>query len=251
MQKVHVLLPPWFKIYIAGHPTFHYMSKKAKTALFLTFLKLLSNGTEFVTTIYMKKLLLFISFRKVYYMLNSDVRFKSSCISIKLCFYVFKKLFWTILSMKKWSTWESCVFSTAFHRYITCSWYVVGELRAKNNTWKTDGSSNTTAPEVQPLHVVHFRRPCFCDEGRTHDLRSSDWKLSEVHVLLGVHLYGKKNEKAKAVSFVARSSSARPKKVHKILVREVDKKYAIEVQGENSWKFNYYTKCVSGENKRM
>ena len=61
-------------------------------------------------------------------------------------------------------------------------------------------------------------------------------------------LYEKKNEKAKAKSFVSRNSSARPEKVQKILMREVEQKYVTEVQGENSGKFNYF---VSKENKRI
>ena len=65
-----------------------------------------------------------------------------------------------------------------------------------------------------------------------------------------MHLY-EKNEKAKDKSFVARSSSARPKKVKKILVREVEQKYVTEVQYENNEQFNYYTKCVLDENKRI
>ena len=42
----------------------------------MPFLKLLSNGNEFVTPIYIKKLFLFISFPTIYYMLHSDERFK-------------------------------------------------------------------------------------------------------------------------------------------------------------------------------
>ena len=37
-----------------------------------------------------------------------------------------KKFLWTVKSMKKWSTWQSCVFSTAFYRYIICSILVSG-----------------------------------------------------------------------------------------------------------------------------
>ena len=61
----------------------------------------------------------------------------------------------------------------------------------------------------------------------------------------------KKNEKAKANSFVARSSSAQAKKSSKILVREVEQIYVTEVQGENSGTFNYYTECVSDKNIRI
>ena len=60
-----------------------------------------------------------------------------------------------------------------------------------------------------------------------------------------MHLYEKKNEKAKANSFVARSSSAQPKKSSKILVSEVEQKYVTKVQDENNGKFNYYTECVT------
>ena len=63
-----------------------------------------------------------------------------------------------------------------------------------------------------------------------------------------MHLYEKNNEKAKAKSFVARSSSAKPKKSSKILVGEVEQKYVTEVRGENNGTFNYYTKCVSDKN---
>ena len=34
-------------------------------------------------------------------------------------------------------------------------------------------------------------------------------------------------------------------------MREFEKKYMIEVQGENSRKFNYYTECVSHKNIRI
>ena len=66
-----------------------------------------------------------------------------------------------------------------------------------------------------------------------------------------MHLYEKKNEKEKAKSFVARSSSVQPKKSLKILVTEVEQKYVTEVQGENSGTFNYYTECVSDKNIRI
>ena len=64
-------------------------------------------------------------------------------------------------------------------------------------------------------------------------------------------LYEKKNKKAKAKSFVARNSSAQHKKSSKILVREVEQKYATDVQDENSGKFNYYTKYVWDRNIRI
>ena len=50
---------------------------------------------------------------------------------------------------------------------------------------------------------------------------------------------------------VARSSSARPQKVKKNLVREVKQKYVIEVQGENNEKFKYCKECILGENKSI
>ena len=59
--------------------------------LFLPFLKLLANGNEFVTTIYMKKLLLFISFPMIYYMVHSDERFKSFMYTIKNTFWCIQK----------------------------------------------------------------------------------------------------------------------------------------------------------------
>ena len=34
-------------------------------------------------------------------------------------------------------------------------------------------------------------------------------------------------------------------------MREVEQKYVTEVQGENSGKFNYYTKCISDKNIRI
>ena len=65
-----------------------------------------------------------------------------------------------------------------------------------------------------------------------------------------MHFVLKKNENAKPKVFIARSSSARPEKVKKI-VREVEQKYVTEVQGENNEKFNYCKECISNENKSI
>ena len=71
--------------------------------------------------------------------------------------------------MKKRSTRESCVFTTAFHWYITCSIPVSG-CRARSSgqryTRKKKHVKNRvkfkqTCREVQVVHAVHFRRICF------------------------------------------------------------------------------------------
>jgi hypothetical protein len=54
-----------------------HVEKKAKNNVVLPFKKLLSNGNEFVTLVYMKNLLLFINFPTVYYLLHFDERFKN------------------------------------------------------------------------------------------------------------------------------------------------------------------------------
>ena len=72
------------------------------------------------------------------------------------------KTFKISTSMKKWSTRESCVFTAAFHWYITCSIPVSGwNATSKKNTWKTKWISSRTSTEVQVLHAMHFRRICF------------------------------------------------------------------------------------------
>ena len=70
--------------------------------------------------------------------------------------------------MKKRSTRESCVFTAAFHWYITCSIPVSGwsyeqwmESYEQKNHVKNRVKFRYTRREVQVLHAVHFRRICF------------------------------------------------------------------------------------------
>ena len=63
------------------------------------------------------------------------------------------KTFKIVASMKRWSTWETCVLTAAFHPYITCSipvngWRVTSSgwrPTSKKITWKTEWSSGTRA----------------------------------------------------------------------------------------------------------
>ena len=67
------------------------------------------------------------------------------------------KTFKIVASMKKWSTRESCVFTAAFHRYITCSIPVSGwramssgwRATGKQSTWKIEWSSGTRAEKFR------------------------------------------------------------------------------------------------------
>ena len=87
------------------------------------------------------------------------------------------KTFKIIASMKKWSTRESCVFTAAFHWYITRSipvcemesyeqWMKIYEQK---NHVKNRVKFRYTRREVQVLHAVHFGRICFAIKGKTHD----------------------------------------------------------------------------------
>ena len=79
------------------------------------------------------------------------------------------KTFKIVASMKKRSTRESCVFTTAFHWYITCSipvsgWRVTSSgwrPMSKKITWKNRVKFRCARREVQVLHAMHFRRICF------------------------------------------------------------------------------------------
>ena len=71
--------------------------------------------------------------------------------------------------MKKRSTRESCVFTTAFYRYINRSIPVSGmesyeqwmKIYEQKNHVKNRVMFRYTHREVQILHAVHFRRICF------------------------------------------------------------------------------------------
>ena len=71
--------------------------------------------------------------------------------------------------MKKLSTREICVFTIAFHRYITCSIPVSGwrarssgqRYTSKKKHVKNRVKFKYTCREVQVLHAVHFRRIWF------------------------------------------------------------------------------------------
>ena len=73
-----------------------------------------------------------------------------------------RKTFKTVASMKKRSTWKSCVFIAAFHRYITCL-IPVSEWRAtsKKKHVKNRVKFKVSYREVQVLHAMHFWRICF------------------------------------------------------------------------------------------
>ena len=74
--------------------------------------------------------------------------------------------------MKKRSTRESCVFTAAFHRYITRSVPVSGmenyeqwmKIYKEKNHVKNRVKFRYTHREVLILHAVHFRRICFAVE---------------------------------------------------------------------------------------
>ena len=71
-----------------------------------------------------------------------------------------------VAGMKKWSTRGSCVFTTAFHWYITCSILVSGwratssgwRSTSKKITWKTEWSSGTRTEKFR------FFRRCIFEE---------------------------------------------------------------------------------------
>ena len=87
-----------------------------------------------------------------------------------LCWMNFRwKTFKIIASMKRWSTRETCVLTTSFHPYITCSITVNG-WRVTSSGWRPTSKKNHvknrvkfryTCREVEVLHAVHFRRICF------------------------------------------------------------------------------------------
>ena len=87
------------------------------------------------------------------------------------------KTFKTVASMKKWSTRESCVFTAAFHRYITCSIPVSG-WRVTSSGWRpTSKKTREKQSEVQvnmPRSSSSsrgaFLKNLFRDKGRTNDL---------------------------------------------------------------------------------
>ena len=84
--------------------------------------------------------------------------------------------------MKKRSTRESCVFTAAFHRYITRSIPVSGmesyeqwmKIYEQKNHVKNRVKFRYTHREVQVLHAVHFRRICFAIEAERMILRFSE-----------------------------------------------------------------------------
>ena len=136
LQEVHVLLPVKFEISSVRRPTFNYMLKTTKNYVFFAI---------FNTTLKRQRIC------------NGCLDEKVLCIPLKTHFYAFKKIIWTIASMKKWSTRKSCVFSTAFHQYIICtipvsSWGVMGKKQHVKNRVK----SNKHDREVQLLRAVHF-----------------------------------------------------------------------------------------------
>ena len=82
------------------------------------------------------------------------------------------KTFKIVASMKKWSTRESCMFTAAFHRYITHSIPVSGmesyeqwmKIYKQKNHVKNRVKFRYTHQEVQVLHAVNFRKICFAVE---------------------------------------------------------------------------------------
>ena len=95
--------------------------------LFLPFLKLLPNDNEFVTSVYMKKMLLFISFPTVYYMLYSDEWFKSFMYTVKNTFLRIQK---NILNRREYekliNTKKLCVFNSfplVYHLLNSGKWF--------------------------------------------------------------------------------------------------------------------------------
>ena len=78
--------------------------------------------------------------------------------------------------MKKLLTRESCVFTSAFHRYITFSIPVSG-WRATSSGWRATGKTREKQSEVQvdmPRSSGSsrgaFLKNLFRDKGRTNDL---------------------------------------------------------------------------------
>jgi len=80
------------------------------------------------------------------------------------------KNFKTIVSMKKWSTRESCVFTAAFHGISLAQfWWVCGELRAKKAREK-QSEVQVHMPRGSGPSPGAFSKNQFRNKGRMTDL---------------------------------------------------------------------------------
>ena len=85
-----------------------------------------------------------------------------------------------VVNMKKRSTRESCMFTAAFHRYITFSIPVSGWRAASKKTREKQSEVQVNMPRSSSSSHGAFLKNLFRDKGRTNDLTIFEitWKWS-------------------------------------------------------------------------
>ena len=92
------------------------------------------------------------------------------------------KTFKTVASMKKRSTRENCVFTAAFHRYITCSILVSGWRSKSKKTHEKQSEVHVDMPRSSRSSRGAFSKNSLRDKGRMHDIAVFEITLKRLRI---------------------------------------------------------------------